>query len=82
MLRLLHGTRFDRRCLHRNSHLHCLSRQVLTDVRDGTCCPGADHPGNPGQGAVDQISIAVMVVTLLVIFDGLKDHRQNKESQQ
>ena len=33
-------------------------------------------------GPVGRISIAVMVVTLLVVFDRLQDHGQNKQTKQ
>ena len=72
---LAHGTRLACFCLHSNSHWNCVSRQVLTDFRDGTFLSGADYHGNRDQGTIGQISMPVMVVTLLAVFDGLKDYR-------
>ena len=71
---LSHGTRLACLCLHSNSHWNCVSRQVLTDFRDGTFLSGADYHGNRDKGIIGQISMPVMVVTLLAVFDGLKDH--------
>jgi hypothetical protein len=63
----VHGPRLAGCCLHSNSHWNGVSRQVLTARRDGN---------------LSQISMPVMVVTLPVVFDGLKDHGKNKQFQQ
>ena len=35
-----------------------------------------------GEGSFSQISMTVMAVTLLFVFDGFKDHRENEQTEQ
>ena len=69
-------------CLLSNTHWNGVSRQALTARRDGNPFPGTDHHRSRCEGSFSQISMPVMAVTLLFVFDGFKDHRENKQTEQ